>query len=66
MRDGAFVGWNAVIVGPVVIAERSYVCAGALITRNVPPGHIAYGRNQIVPHEDWPGELGLSPFFRSR
>jgi bifunctional N-acetylglucosamine-1-phosphate-uridyltransferase/glucosamine-1-phosphate-acetyltransferase GlmU-like protein len=63
VRDGAFVGWNAIVIGPVVIAENSYVCAGAIVTRDVPRGHIAYGRNQIVPYADWPGALSRSPFF---
>jgi UDP-3-O-[3-hydroxymyristoyl] glucosamine N-acyltransferase len=65
VRDGAFVGWDAIIVGPVVISERAYVCAGALVTRDVPSGHIAYGRNQVRPYRDWPGDLRNSSFFTS-
>lgn len=61
--DGAFVGWNAIVIGPVVIGERAYVCAGAIVTRNVPPGHIAYDRNEIIHHSAWPGALSQSPFF---
>lgn len=63
VQDGAFIGWNAVVIGPVVIAERSYVAAGALVTRSVPSNHIAYGCNQIKPYAEWPGALSESPFF---
>lgn len=63
IENGAFIGWRAVIVGGVKIGAGAYVCAGALITRDVPAGHIAWGRNQIVHPRDWRGELGKSPFF---
>jgi UDP-3-O-[3-hydroxymyristoyl] glucosamine N-acyltransferase len=61
--DGAFVGWRAVVVGGVNIGAGSYVCAGALVTRDVPAGYIASGRNQITHPSKWPGALGKSPFF---
>src|SRR5213082_1635531 len=49
VEDGAFVGWRALIVGGVNIGAGAYVCAGALITRDVPTGYIAWGRNQFTP-----------------
>lgn len=61
--DRAFVGWQAVVIGGVNIGAGAYVCAGALVTKDVPAGHIAYGRNQVVPPRRWPGALGKSPFF---
>jgi UDP-3-O-[3-hydroxymyristoyl] glucosamine N-acyltransferase len=64
VNDGAFVGWRAVIVGGVNIGTGSYVCAGALVTRDVPAGYIASGRNQITHPSTWPGALGKSAFFR--
>jgi acetyltransferase-like isoleucine patch superfamily enzyme len=66
VEDGAFVGWRAVIVGGVNIGAGAYVCAGALITKDVPSGHIASGRNQIMLPSVWPGALRKSPFFRRR
>jgi acetyltransferase-like isoleucine patch superfamily enzyme len=63
IEDGAFVGWRAVIVGGVTIGEGTYVCAGALITRDVPAGLIAHGRNRITHPDRWRGGLGESPFF---
>jgi acetyltransferase-like isoleucine patch superfamily enzyme len=63
VADGAFVGWRAVIVGGVNIGAGAYVCAGALITKDVPAGCIAYGRNKFTYPRSWPGALGKSPFF---
>jgi UDP-3-O-[3-hydroxymyristoyl] glucosamine N-acyltransferase len=64
VEDGAFVGWRALIVGGVNIGADAYVCAGALITRDVPAGYIAWGRNQIAHPSTWSGALGKSPFFQ--
>jgi len=64
VEDGAFVGWRAIIVGSVNIGAGAYICAGALVTKDVPAGHIARGRNQIMRPNEWSGELGKSPFFR--
>ena len=63
VADGAFVGWRAMIVGGVNIGEGAYICAGALITKDVPASHIAYGRNQITRPDNWRGALGKSPYF---
>jgi acetyltransferase-like isoleucine patch superfamily enzyme len=65
VADGAFVGWKALVVGGVNIGAGAYVCTGALITRDVPAGHIASGRNRVTHPSDWPGALGKSPFFRA-
>jgi acetyltransferase-like isoleucine patch superfamily enzyme len=65
VRDGAFIGWRALIVGGINIGEGAYICAGSLITKDVPPGYIAYGRNQLGPPDSWPGALGKSSFFYS-
>ena len=65
VEDGAFIGWRAMIVGGVNVGAGAYVCAGALITRDVPEGHIAWGRNQISHPRDWPGVLGKSRFFQT-
>jgi carbonic anhydrase/acetyltransferase-like protein (isoleucine patch superfamily) len=64
--DDAFVGWKAVIVGGVNVGRGAYVCAGALVTRDVPPGWIASGQNNFVHPSRWRGRLGKSAFFRSR
>lgn len=62
----AFVGFNALVSGKVVIGSMAYVCAGAIVTRDVPPMHVAYGVNKIVPAAQWRGKLSRSPFFSHR
>lgn len=62
----AFVGFDALVAGKVVIGSKAYVCAGAIVTRDVPPRHVAYGVNKIVPAADWKGPLCRSPFFDQR
>jgi acetyltransferase-like isoleucine patch superfamily enzyme len=66
IEDGAFVGLHAIVIGGVNVGERAYVCAGALVTKDVPAGHIARGRNEIMHPRQWPGALGKSPFFGDR
>jgi acetyltransferase-like isoleucine patch superfamily enzyme len=63
VEDGAFVGWRALIIGGINIGEGAYICAGALITKDIPAGYVAYGRNQIMHPSSWPGTLRKSPFF---
>jgi UDP-3-O-[3-hydroxymyristoyl] glucosamine N-acyltransferase len=62
--DGAFIGWRAMIVGGVNIGRGAYVCAGALVTRDVPAGWIASGKNKIMQPSRWRGALSKSPFFQ--
>jgi acetyltransferase-like isoleucine patch superfamily enzyme len=62
--DSCFVGFQAVIAGGVEIGARAYVCAGAIVTRNIPSRHIAFGTNQIVPAQSWKGQLRHNPVFR--
>jgi bifunctional UDP-N-acetylglucosamine pyrophosphorylase/glucosamine-1-phosphate N-acetyltransferase len=50
--EGAFVGSNSTLIAPVQIGEGSYVAAGSVITRNVPPDALSIGRSR---QEDKPG-----------
>jgi len=65
VEDGAFIGWRALIVGGITIGAGAYICAGALITKNVPAGYIGSGRNRIMHPSAWPGRLGKSPFLQN-
>lgn len=49
------VGRGAQVVGPVTVGPFSYVAAGAVVTRDVPPHHIAVNVNELVPASRWPG-----------
>ena len=64
VRDGAFVGFGALVIGDVVLGKRSYVCAGAIVTRDVPDRMIASGVNEIIKPECFKGDLGKSKFFQ--
>ncbi|WP_092260682.1 serine O-acetyltransferase EpsC [Corynebacterium cystitidis] len=43
LEDGVTVGAGAKILGPIVIGEGSAVGANAVVTKDVPPHHIAIG-----------------------
>jgi bifunctional UDP-N-acetylglucosamine pyrophosphorylase/glucosamine-1-phosphate N-acetyltransferase len=51
--DGAFVGSNATLVAPVEIGAGSYIAAGSVITKDVPPDSLALAREHQVVKEDW-------------
>jgi bifunctional UDP-N-acetylglucosamine pyrophosphorylase/glucosamine-1-phosphate N-acetyltransferase len=51
--DGAFVGSNSTLVAPVEIGTGSYVAAGSVITKAVPPGSLGVARERQVVKEDW-------------
>lgn len=59
----AFIGFGAKVIGGVRIGRRSYVCAGAILTRNLPEDHVASGVNQICHYKEWKGDLSRSPLF---
>ena len=63
IHDNSFIGFEAFVAGDIEIGPSAYVCAGAVVTKSVPPGHIAYGKNCIVHHSKWTGTLGNSPVF---
>ena len=57
VEEGSFIGFGAMIIGGVRIGQRAYVTAGALISRDVPAGFVAWGQNRIMPGNRWPGKL---------
>lgn len=63
IENHAFIGFDALVIGKVKIGRRAYICAGAIITKDVPSYHIAKGKNEIVYFKDWEGALSKSPFF---
>ncbi|MCC6263154.1 MAG: bifunctional UDP-N-acetylglucosamine diphosphorylase/glucosamine-1-phosphate N-acetyltransferase GlmU [Bryobacterales bacterium] len=42
--EGCFIGSNATLVAPLRIEHDSYIAAGSVITHDVPPGSLAFGR----------------------
>ena len=61
---GAFVGFGAKVIGRVNLGGGCYVCAGAIVTKDVPPGFIVRGVNELIKPEKWGGTLGQSDYFR--
>ena len=51
--DGAFIGCNANLVSPVVIAARGFVAAGSTITKDVPEDALAVARDRQRNIEGW-------------
>lgn len=49
------VGYGARVVGGVRIGPCSYVAAGAVVTKDVPPEHIVTGVNIHTPAAQWTG-----------
>ena len=43
LRRGVVVGAGALILGPVEVGAGATVAAGAIVTRDVPPGHVVTG-----------------------
>lgn len=63
IKDGAFIGFGAVVVGNITIGRKVYVCVNAVVSKDVPDLHIASGINEIVHFSKWKGRLRASPFF---
>lgn len=60
---GAFIGFDAIVAGGITVGQRAYICAGAIVTRDVPDLHIAAGTNRIAHFSEWKGPLKDSGFF---
>ncbi|WP_082895701.1 serine acetyltransferase [Rhodococcoides corynebacterioides] len=48
LEDGAELGANVVVIGGLTIGAGSTVGAGSVVTKSVPPAHIAYGNPAAV------------------
>jgi bifunctional UDP-N-acetylglucosamine pyrophosphorylase / glucosamine-1-phosphate N-acetyltransferase len=54
---GAFIGSNSALVAPVKIGDGAYVASGSVITRDVPPDSLAFGRARQAVKEGWATRL---------
>ena len=52
----AVVGYGARVIGGVSVSPCSYVAAGAIVTRDVPPEHVVTGVNVHTPAGRWRGK----------
>ena len=53
---GSTIGMSANVVGGISVGPFSYVVAGATVTKDLPPRHIAIGTNEFIHHKDWHGK----------
>ncbi|MEZ0540429.1 DapH/DapD/GlmU-related protein [Fibrella arboris] len=63
INDDCFIGFGAQVIGGFEVGPKSYICSGAIITKCVPPYHIASGVNKIVHYSKWKGDLRNNPIF---
>lgn len=63
IEDNVFIGFGAKVTSSVRIGSRAYICAGAVVSRDVPPRHVAHGVNKFVDYREWQGPLSRSSFF---
>jgi bifunctional UDP-N-acetylglucosamine pyrophosphorylase/glucosamine-1-phosphate N-acetyltransferase len=43
LEDGAFIGSDTMLVAPVKVGKGAKTGAGTVVTRDIPPGSVAYG-----------------------
>lgn len=55
IESDTVVGFGARVIGGVTIGPRSYVAAGATVTRDVPTGVVVTGTNVHTPTAEWSG-----------
>lgn len=64
LDDFVFVGRGAMLIGGIHISSRVFVCAGAILTRNVASLSVVKGINDIKPISFWQGGLSSSSFWQ--
>jgi bifunctional UDP-N-acetylglucosamine pyrophosphorylase/glucosamine-1-phosphate N-acetyltransferase len=53
IEDECFIGSDATLVAPVIIARGSYIGAGSTISKNTPPGQLTVARAKQVSLPNW-------------
>ena len=61
VKDYAFIGMNSIVVGKVVIGERSYIGAATVITKNTKPSRLYVG-NPAKDIGEAPAPFAKSPY----
>ncbi|MBE2271666.1 MAG: hypothetical protein IAE80_25760 [Anaerolinea sp.] len=57
VEDYVMIGYDSNVIGGVTIGKRSYVAAGATVSKDVPPDTVVTGQNQHRPMDAWQGSL---------
>ena len=53
IEDGSFIGTNTSLVAPLKVGKKSFVAAGSVITSDVPPSALAFGRSKQSIKKNW-------------
>lgn len=61
IEDFAWIATNAIILPGVTIGRRAVVAAGAVVTRDVPPGAVASGNPATIREDQRADDLDYSP-----
>ncbi len=64
LGDNVFIGTEALIIGGITLSDNVYICAGAIVTEDVPSFHIVRGLNNVIPLSKWKGKLKESSFWK--
>lgn len=62
IEDYAVIGANALIIGPITVGRNSYVAAGEIIRKSIPPKCVVY-HGKIYTHKEWKGRLKKHGYF---
>ncbi len=57
VEDYVMIGYDSNLIGGVMVGRRSYVAAGATVSKDVPPDTVVTGYNQHRPLSAWQGTL---------
>jgi bifunctional UDP-N-acetylglucosamine pyrophosphorylase / glucosamine-1-phosphate N-acetyltransferase len=55
--QGAFIGSNSALVGPVKVGAGAYIGAGSVVTEDVPAGALGLARAKMMVREGWAKRL---------
>jgi acetyltransferase-like isoleucine patch superfamily enzyme len=61
--NNVFVGFSSIITAPIKVSNNVYICAGSILSKDVPAFHIVYGINKIIHFSKWNGNLKNSNLF---
>lgn len=56
IKEFSVIAAEAVVIGGVTIGPYSYVASNAIVSKNVPPWHVATENNKFIPVNEWKGE----------
>lgn len=57
------IGYDAKIIGGINIGNNSYIAAGAIVTKDVPPKTMVTGNNEFTSCKDWSGKMRKKSFW---